>query len=342
MTNDELLIREAIAAEADQAADPGAVRAALRGGQAPRRNRTFAVAVAGLAVAAGVAAVAVPLLSSRDEAGPASSQVAGTADTATADTTILLLGTDGSEEPRPDAIMLLKIRADGSLRGLSLPRDTQTDPNAKLNMAYPKAGGGDKGAQATVDTVEKLTGVRAQHYLTVDTTKFADLSNAVGGVEVCLKKAVKDPYSHGDFPAGKQTIAGDKAVAFLRQRLGLPNGDLDRVARHQVFLRALVAKLATTDANALASLASAVRRSVHTDPGLDVLGLAKRLTGQAGLTAATIPIKGQATTTDGIQVMAVDLAKVRQFTAEFIDGTAPAGTGGGDSGGSGGGTPCVH
>ncbi|ALG11358.1 LCP family protein [Kibdelosporangium phytohabitans] len=325
MTNDELLIREAIHEEAGQAVDPGTVLSTLHSGRKPRRSRGLAVAVAGVAVAAGIAGVMIPLTASRgDDAGPAA---ANTADGAQTEQTILVLGLDNylDEAQRPDAIVLLRVRADGAVRALSVPRDTRTGPDTKLNLAYPQAGGGDRGAQAMVAEVEKITGVRAQHYATVDMAGFPGLSTAVGGVEVCLKNAVKDTYSKADLKAGKQTVSGEQALAFLRQRHGMAGGDLDRIARHQAFLQGLVTKLGTVEPARLASLVDTVKRTVHTDPALDVLGLARRLTGQSGLTAATIPVADHSQTSRAGTVLTVDNAKVKQFTTEFFGtGAAPA------------------
>ncbi|ONI86380.1 hypothetical protein ALI144C_10635 [Actinosynnema sp. ALI-1.44] len=341
MTNDEMLIREAIGEEAGQAVDPGTVLAALHGGRKPRRSRGLAVAIAGVAVTAGIAGVMIPLTASRgDEAGPAA---ANAATGAQGEQTILVLGLDKlvDEGQRPDSIMLLRAGADGSFRALSVPRDSRIDPESKLNMAYLKAGGGDKGAQATAAEVEKLTGVRAQHYVTVAMTDFPELSTAVGGVEVCLKKAVNDQLSGANLPAGKQTVSGEQALAFLRQRRGLPNGDLDRIARHQAFLRGLAARLATLEPAKLTALVDTVKRTVHTDAALDVLGLARRLTSQSGLTAATIPTDGSVDTPSAGQALAVDPVKVRKFTTEFF-GNGPAPAGGGAPNGTDTRTPCVN
>ena len=66
--------------------------------------------------------------------------------------------------------------------------------------------------------------------------------NTLGGVEVCLPKAAKEKDSGIDLPAGRSVIKGDQALAFVRQRKGLPNGDIDRIARQQQFIGAIVRK----------------------------------------------------------------------------------------------------
>lgn len=57
-------------------------------------------------------------------------------------------------------------------------------------------------------TVKKITGVSVDHFMMVDFNAVKTLSTAVGGVEVCLDKAVKDPDSHLDLPAGRSTVQG--------------------------------------------------------------------------------------------------------------------------------------
>ncbi|RSM72661.1 transcriptional regulator [Kibdelosporangium aridum] len=312
MTNDELLIRQAIAAEAEQAVDSGTILANLRQGAKPRRRRIWIVAVAGGAVAAGIVAVAVPLTASREAAPPATSETI-TPPPAAAEKTLLLLGTD--VVGNPDSIVVAKFSPDGSIRAVSLPRDSGIGDGVRLNSVYPSAGGGERGANATAAEVEKLTGIRADHYATVDMAGFASVSAAVGGVQICLKTAVKDTYSQANFKAGKQTVSGDQALAFLRQRHGLANGELDRIARHQAFLRGLVTKLGHADAQQLAALSETLKQTVRTDPGLKLLDLARALTSTSSMSIATIPVLSF----DGKNnTLVVDPGQVRRFTADFF------------------------
>ena len=68
------------------------------------------------------------------------------------------------------------------------------------------------------------------------------ITDALGGVDVCLKDAVYEPLSGADFPAGWQKLDGPKALSFVRQRHDLPRGDLDRVVRQQVVMASLARK----------------------------------------------------------------------------------------------------
>ncbi len=80
-----------------------------------------------------------------------------------------------------------------------------------------------------IQTVAGLTGVTVDHYAEIGLLGFALITDALGGVNVCLKDAVYEPLSGADFPAGWQKLNGPQALSFVRQRHDLPRGDLDRV-----------------------------------------------------------------------------------------------------------------
>ncbi len=147
-------------------------------------------------------------------------------------------------------MMIVHVPADGSkLTVVSFPRDSYVDipgyGKHKLNSAYPdgyQAAQGDEtaketaGAQLLVQTMQNLTGVTIDHFVQVDLLGFYRISNAIGGVPVVLCEAQKESNSGIDLPAGPSVIQGKQALAFVRQRYGLPNGDFDRIKRQQYFL----------------------------------------------------------------------------------------------------------
>jgi LCP family protein required for cell wall assembly len=335
--NEELLIRQAIAAEAEQAVDPGVVLANLRRGRKLKHRRTTLVTVAGFAVAAAVVAVAVPLTVSREAAPPANSVAPAPVAT---DQNILLLGMDGRDSvtgSRTDAIVLARLGTDGSLRGVSLPRDTRVGTGVRLNAIYSEAftaaqrAGNDPVAAATaklMTTVKDITGVQPGHYAIVEMAGFGELATAVGGVEVCLNKAINDRMTHKlAFPAGPQTLSGETATTFLRNRATV-GGDYDRMARQQAFLKSLIGKLPDVvgDPMRLAKVAGVVKSNVVTDPGLDLVDLARRLTKNSAVELATIPV-ALSPTSDGME--GIDPEQVRRFTASFLAATpvpAPSGS----------------
>jgi LCP family protein required for cell wall assembly len=202
--------------------------------------------------------------------------------------TFLLVGTDSrSAEPttgtsaeapsfeygaqRSDVIMLARISADRTRAALvSIPRDTWIDipdhGKAKINAAYSY--GGDT---LLVETIESLTQVRVDHFAVIDFAGFQAMTDAVGGIDVEVEEATSN--FGVDFHAGVNHLNGEEALAYVRQRFGLPRGDLDRVQRQQNALRALLAKAMSADtlrnpARAYDFL-DAVTRSVGVD---DTLG----------------------------------------------------------------------
>jgi LCP family protein required for cell wall assembly len=164
------------------------------------------------------------------------------------------LATGFAEGRRTDTMMLLHIPSGGGSPTLvSLPRDSYVpipgrDRN-KLNAAYAFGG-----PQLLVQTVETVTGIRIDHYLEIGFGGFADLVEAVGGVELCPEQAMQDPMAGLNLPAGCQVVGGDQALAYVRTRAS-PLGDLDRVQRQQEFLSAIMSR-ATSPGVALNPLRS--------------------------------------------------------------------------------------
>ena len=105
----------------------------------------------------------------------------------------------------------------------------------KLNAAFAFGG-----APLTVRTLENLTGVRMDHVVLVDFEGFIQLTEDLDGVTVVNKTAFT---SHGfDYPKGKITIKGERALWFVRERHSLPGGDLDRAENQRSVIKAVVEK----------------------------------------------------------------------------------------------------
>lgn len=308
----EELIREAFAAEADRAPDAREVAAALRRARRPRRFAPAIVAAATVVVVAAVAAVVIPRVVERSSGTPAAEQ------TAVTDLNVLLLGTDDAD--LTDTVVLAHLDADGTAAAVSVPRDSWVagpgGEMTKLSGVYRQFG-----IDEATAVVETLTGVTVDHYAVLDETGPGALSTAVGGVPVCLAASTSDPLSGADFPAGEQSVAGDAAVAFLRQRHGLPSGDLDRITRHQVFLRGLIGKL---DGAHLPTILDAVKDHFQVDPALDLVDIAQRVANAKSPVFVTVPIADAAfQTPDGGSAMDLDPAAVQQAVADAFAGAVP-------------------
>jgi LCP family protein required for cell wall assembly len=296
---------------------------------------------------------------------PVPALTAGEHDPDGSDQNILLIGNDTRAGATPaelsalhtghdtttanaDTMMLLHVPADGSRPTLvSFPRDSWvTIPGhgkGKINSAYPdgynaakQAGRSETAAQSagivlTIKTIHALTGLYVDHYMQVNLLGFYRISNAIGGVTVCLNAAQnpstdKDAYGSGysgiDLPKGVSVIKGKQALAFVRQRHGLPQGDLDRIKRQQYFLKAAFQKITSAgmllNPFKLKDLLDAVGKSLLVDPKLDLLSLAQQFESLTSgkITFATIPNNGaQLIYPDGVEtsIVEVDRAAIPAF-----------------------------
>ncbi len=191
------------------------------------------------------------------------------------------------------------------------------------------------GRRTLIKTIEGLTGgaVTVDRYAEVNLASFYEVTQAIGGVEVCLNQATRDSDSGADFPAGRQTVAGAEALSFVRQRGGLPGGDLDRIVRQQVFIGALARKVLSTgtltDFDKLDQLVTAVKKSVVLSERWNITEFAEQMQGlvSGNIQFRTIPVGAPMDTWSDGNVLPVDPAAVRQFIKGLAtDPAPPAGT----------------
>ncbi|MFE9924925.1 LCP family protein [Streptomyces sp. NPDC005774] len=166
------------------------------------------------------------------------------------------LRTGSAEGKRTDSMMILHTGSNGPTL-ISLPRDSNveiptfkgsesgktfqgTGRQVKLNAAYA-----EDGPELLVRTVEFNTGLHIDHYVEIGFAGFANIVDAVGGVEMDIPQDIKDTKSGADFEKGKQTLNGEEALAFVRTRYALAGSDLDRTKNQQKFLSALASQVAT-------------------------------------------------------------------------------------------------
>ncbi|WP_407838915.1 LCP family protein [Streptomyces sp. DSM 116496] len=208
---------------------------------------------------------------------------------------ILLIGSDsrtgagnapyGQDEgtQRSDTTILLHLPADRkSATAVSIPRDLMaeipaclkadgsrtSEQFAQFNWAFEWGG-----TACTIRTVEAMTGIRVDHHMVLDFSGFKKMVDAIGGVEVCLRRPVDDAEAKLKLPAGRQTLQGEQALGFVRARYSLGNGsDTERMERQQAFLGSLVKKVQSNgvllNPARLYPLLDAATSSVTTDPGL--------------------------------------------------------------------------
>ncbi|WP_367431676.1 LCP family protein [Streptomyces celluloflavus] len=201
-----------------------------------------------------------------------------------------------------DTVMLVHLSAARDRASvISLPRDSYAEVPAhqdaatgkrrpahpvKLNAAYAEGGPG-----LTVQTVEHMTGVHIDHYLEVDFTSFMRSVDAVGGVEICTPRPLKDSYTGLDLPAGKSKLDGGQALQYVRSRHIDGAADLARMQRQQRFLAALIQRVTSSgvlmDPVRFKEVADTMLTSVRADSGFGAHDLVDLGQAMRGLTPSS-------------------------------------------------------
>ena len=253
-----------------------------------------------------------------------------------------------------DTIILVRIPNNGkSATAISIPRDSYVQApglgKTKINGVYGQtkedkrmqlvesgvsdseadAESTEAGREALIKTVADLTGVTVDHYAEIGLLGFALITDAIGGVDVCLKEAVYEPLSGADFAAGWQRLDGPQALSFVRQRHDLPRGDLDRVVRQQVVMASLAHQVISgktlSSPATLGRLQTAIQRSVVMSEGWDIMDFIKQLQKLAAgnVAFATIPVLDESGwSDDGMQsVVRVDPTQVQDWVKGLLQRT---------------------
>ncbi|WP_050347048.1 LCP family protein [Arsenicicoccus sp. oral taxon 190] len=141
------------------------------------------------------------------------------------------------------------------------------------------------GVTCVIATVMHNTGLNIDHVMTVDFTGFKQIVDAMGTVEICTTKPVKDQYSGLDLPAGRHQLDGEEALAFVRTRHGVGDGsDIGRMRLQQDFAAAVVRKATSTgvllNPGKLYGVLDAATKSLTTDPQIANVSALSSLAGQ--------------------------------------------------------------
>lgn len=189
--------------------------------------------------------------------------------------TFLLIGLDSksnNDKARADTLMVARIPKERrNAYVISIPRDSWVSVPGhgmhKINASYALGG-----PALSVQTVEQLTHVRIDHVAVVGWDGFRAMTDAVGGVEITIPEDSYDPSQGVHFAKGTHRFDGERALRYVRQRYGLPRGDLDRMQRQQNYLRQLmsqvVEKKTITDPVKLDALLTAAAAAISVDSGL--------------------------------------------------------------------------
>lgn len=198
-----------------------------------------------------------------------------------------------------DRIMAVSIPRDSMLPG---PQDCKADsPRSEWvvrqwNYNYNKGGAG-----CSIRALEGNTGVFIDHYAVVNFEGFADMVDALGGVEVCTPIAINDPASGLTLTPGKHLLQGKDALGYVRVRKTVSDGsDLARIKRQQAFMSSVAQKATDTSLllrpDKLFSFLSAATKALTTDPSFGLSAMTQvaqgiQNVGTQNIQFVTVPVE---------------------------------------------------
>lgn len=276
---------------------------------------------------------------------------------------IIVFGSDhqeeGEEYGRSDSIMVVHVdSANDFVSVLSLPRDLRVEIPGygvdKLNAAYSYGG-----EELAIRTVQQLTNIDLDHFVTIDFDAFRQVTTELGGVWIDVDRryyhqaqvGAADPWENIDIQAGYQRLMGEDALDFVRFRHD-SNVDFGRMERQQLFLREAQRQLVGLGtAFKIPELVSLVASNIRTDLSTNqILSLAFFGLGLDGARIKSVKLDGAGDTIGGVDYVIYDDDQVRARVQEFLsppqdeeiasspDQTGVTGTGDGEStGGEGAG-----
>lgn len=212
---------------------------------------------------------------------------------------------------------------------ISVPRDTWlVNRGHRINESYNRYG-----VNGLISDITELTGLPIDHAVSINFAAFADVTDALGGVEIEIAQPVRDLKAKLELPAGCVQLDGAKALAFVRSRhwqiysnntwrSDVTSSDWGRIERQQSFLRLILARILTPELPIrIPALVDVAGKNLTIDADLTVgemLSWAKAFAGGVNeIAAATIPGRGF-TTDGGASVIGVDLIAVRETVERLL------------------------
>jgi LCP family protein required for cell wall assembly len=226
-----------------------------------------------------------------------------------------------------DSLMLLHLGGPTPVL-ISIPRDSYVPipghGDNKINAAL-----GYGGPALLVQTVESVTGLKINHYMGIGFEGLVDVTNKIGGVNICLKTAVKDTNSGVNLPAGCQTLNGTQALEFVRDRDSFATGDLQRIQDQREYLKALLSKATSPSVvlNPFKALpfGSSAASSVSVDQSTHLYNLIKVALALRNPETGTVPVaNADYQTSAGDSVLWNQSEATQLFTALKNNQTVPA------------------
>ena len=250
----------------------------------------------------------------------------------------------GHEESgqRSDTIMIARVDPSAkTVDLLSFPRDlwvpiAPSGEPQRINTAYNTSDPSVDGAQRLIDTIKADFDIDINHYVEIDFASFKGVVDAVGGVPMYFKTAVRDRKTGlYQYELGCQTLDGEQALALSRSRTleyntskgwALdPSADLGRISRQQYFMKEMVdraeSKFGSLDLKAINDIVSSTSDKLKIDDDLslgDMVSLAKSFKGFNGdqIRSHSLPVT-DFTTNGGARVLKLDAAGAEETLNVF-------------------------
>lgn len=193
--------------------------------------------------------------------------------------TILLMGIDSTDEvlsknavANGDTLILITFNPKTlNATMISIPRDSYVpiacwSDKAENKITHAAAYGTD----CMMNTIEEYLDVNIDYYAKINFKGLVKLVDAVGGVEVDVPKELcTDDSSRGGevcIQPGRQTLNGEQALVFARNRKSLANGDFGRAQHQQEIVMALINKMKTiTDVSKFTDILNTISNSLDTN-----------------------------------------------------------------------------
>ncbi|HEX4091105.1 MAG TPA: LCP family protein [Trebonia sp.] len=231
--------------------------------------------------------------------------------------------------------------------GLAYAQSLNETVSSSMSRSQRYFQANEAGQKATIDTVAQVTNQKIDHFAEVNLAGFFYLAQSFGGIEVCVKSwdgpdgpgtNLHDANSgFNQRHAGYLHLAADQALAFVRERDNLPNGDLDRTHRQQAVLDYVIWKLKTegvlTDLGQLTALLGTADKYLITDSSWKLLYFSTQMHALSGenLKFYTAPIVGYETI-DGQDANQIDIPAIQAAIKAKFTAPAPAARGAAKSG----------
>lgn len=244
---------------------------------------------------------------------------------------------------RSDTAMMVHVYEGHKKAGVvSIPRDTLVDrpqctdgkgksvsgeKRAMFNTAYEVGG-----PACAVKTVEKMSGIRMDHYIEVDFTGFKKLIDELGGVDITTTKSIHDAKSHLDLPPGRHTLNGEQSLGLVRTRKSVGDGsDLGRIQLQQAFMKAFINQVKGiglfSNPKKLLDVADTATKAITPDSELDsakeLMSFARGLSGLGAQDVQMITMPVEYDPVDPNRVIPLKAASQQVWTALKQDKPIP-------------------